>query len=99
MILQLPEVKEWLRVDGNDDDSTLGILIKASEDYLKNATGKTFDDTNNQAKLFCLVLITDWFENRELIGKKPSEKVRESIKSILLQLQYVEANTEGTVNE
>ena len=90
MILELEETKEWLRVDGNEEDSTIELLIKAAEEYLKNATGRKFDNTNNQARLFCLVLVTDWFENRDLIGAKVSEKVRFIVQSMLLQLQYSE---------
>lgn len=87
MIIELAETKEWLRVDGNDEDNILEIIIGAAEGYLNNATGHEFDNTNPQAKLFCWVLVTDWYENRELIGSKPSEKVRFSIQSMLTQLQ------------
>ena len=88
MILELSETKEWLRVDGSEEDATITMLIKAANEYLENATGRKFDNTNNQARLFCLVLVTDWYENRDLIGAKPSEKVRFSIQSMLAQLQY-----------
>lgn len=86
MIISLDEVKEWLRIDGEDDDTTLRMLINVSENYLKKATGKEFDATNEDAKLFCLVLITDWFENREFVGKV--DNVRYVVKSILMQLEY-----------
>lgn len=88
MILTPDETRTWLRVDGSDEDSTIGILIGAAETYLNNATEVEFDNTNDLAKLFCLVLVADWFENRELIGDKPSDKVRLTIQSILAQLQH-----------
>ena len=91
MLVNLEEAKEWLRIDGTEDDVTLKMLISASESYLKNATGKEFDETNQQAKLFCLVLITDWYENRELIGVKSSDKVRYTIQSMLAQMTYCES--------
>lgn len=87
MIVTLDEAKEWLRVDTNEEDSLIDTLINASELYLKNATGKTFDNSNELAKLFCFVLIADWFENREMIGRA-SETVRHTINSILMQLSY-----------
>jgi uncharacterized phage protein (predicted DNA packaging) len=96
MIIDLEEVKNWLRIDGEEENATLDILIGAAETYLLHATGRTYDDSHNQAKLFCLVLVADWYENRELMGDKPSEKVRYSIQSIMSQLQYsVEVNTNG----
>ena len=88
MIVSLSEAKDWLRDIPDEDTGILAIIVEAAESYLKNATGKTFDDTNVQAKLFCLVLITDWYENRELISAKPSEKRRLSIENMLSQLTY-----------
>lgn len=97
MIVTLEEVKQWLRVDGDDDDLQIGMLINASERYLKEATGIQFDYTNELAKLFCLVLIVDWYENREFVGKA-GEKVRHTINSILMQLSYGgEPNESGTI--
>jgi uncharacterized phage protein (predicted DNA packaging) len=88
MIVSLDEAKNWLRDIPEEDEETLALIVEAAELYLKNATGKTFEDTNAQAKLFCLVLTTDWYENRELISAKPSEKRRLSIESMLTQLTY-----------
>lgn len=87
MIITLDETKQWLRVDHNEEDILIQTLINAAENYLKNATGNTFDSTNELAKLFCLVLVADWYENREMIGR-PSEKVRFTVDSILSQLSY-----------
>ena len=88
MILTLEEAKNWLRVDGNEDDQMIQMLINSAEEYLKNATGKTFDSTNNLAKLFCLTLVTDWYENREMTGLKIGERVKFVIQSMMAQLQY-----------
>lgn len=100
MVLTLEETKQWLRVDGDEEDSIIGMLIGSAEAYLENSTGIKFDSANALAKHFCLVLVTDWYEHRELIGDQrlvgsnPSERVRYSIQSMLLQLQNVP--TEGT---
>ena len=87
MIVSLDEVKTWLRVDFTDDDALLTTLISAAEQYLKNATGITYDSTNHLAKLFCMTLISDWYENRELVGRA-SDQVRPILQSILAQLTY-----------
>lgn len=87
-ILTVEEAKTWLRVDGSDEDSLIEMLITAAETYLHNATEVEFDETNQLAKLFCLVLCADWYENRDLIGQQPSDKVRFTIQSILAQLQH-----------
>jgi uncharacterized phage protein (predicted DNA packaging) len=93
-ILTLDETKTWLRVDGADEDALIQTLIGAAETYLRNAVEFDFDNTNDLAKLFCLVLCADWYENRELIGSQPSDKVRFTMQSILAQLQHAYAPPE-----
>lgn len=93
-ILSLDEAKTWLRVDKDDEDETIQMLIGAAESYLRNATGIEFDDQNQLAKLFCVVLVTDWYENRTLAGEGPSEKVRFTIQSMTAQLQNAYSQTE-----
>ena len=89
--MNIEDVKLWLRIDHNDEDELIQMLIDSSKNYFKNATGYEFNDSP-QAKLFCLVLITDWYENRELIGHKVSEKVRFTIQSMLAQLTYARSD-------
>lgn len=88
-MLDLQEVKTWLRVDGTEDDATITMLVDAAETYLKNATGRDYNSKNSLAKLYCMVLVADWYENRELVvGSQPSDKVRFTIQSMTAQLQY-----------
>lgn len=87
MIITLEETKSYLRVDGIDDNALITSLMEAAETYLSNATGNTFDATNSLAKLFCWVLVTDWYENREHVGRA-SDKVRPIVDSMLAQLSH-----------
>jgi uncharacterized phage protein (predicted DNA packaging) len=96
MILTLEEAKDFLKVDYDDEDIFIQDLINASEQYLKNATGKTFDSTNQLAKLYCSVLVNEWFKDRGLMqDAKTSDKVRFTLASILRQLEYCEVNEGG----
>ncbi len=87
MIITLEETKQYLRIDGNEEDGLITTLIDAAETYLVNATGNFFDNTSSLAKLFCWALVTDWYENREHVGRA-SDKVRPIIESMLAQLSY-----------
>ena len=88
-IMDLDDAKGFLKVDYNDEDLTIESLIIASEMYLKNATGKEFTSKNQLAVL----LINEWYNNRELMDKKSvSDKTRFILQSILLQLQYCEVS-------
>lgn len=88
-ILTLDEVKSGLHVDWNDEDSDIADLITGAELYLYNATDIKYDNTNALAKLYCKILTKDWYDNRELVQEtRISEKVRFTLQSIMLQLQY-----------
>lgn len=87
MILSLDETKQYLRVDNTEEDVLITSLIQAAETYLENATGNLFDSTNQLAKLFCLVLVADWYENREHTGKA-GDNVRMIVESMIAQLQH-----------
>lgn len=88
MLITLKEAKEYLRLDSDEEDTLIESLINAAEVYLKNATGKSLDSTNELARLFCLVLVVDWYENRSYIAGKVGDSARPVIESILAQLNY-----------
>lgn len=91
MILTLEETKEYLKEDSDDENAFIQTLITASEKYLKNATGKEFDNTNELAKLFCQVVVSDWYDNRGYYQEeKVTAKVRYTVQSILMQLKFVD---------
>jgi len=86
MILTLVEAKSYLRVDFADDDALIQLLIDSAEAYLKNATGKTFDDKNSIAKIVCLILVVDGYENRN--PAETSKRAEQAISGYIDQLKY-----------
>jgi len=89
MIIELEELKTFARIEYDEDDVLLlPTLILVAEEGLKNATGIVFTSDNSLAKLYCLVVAKDLYDNRELTADKVSEKVRFTIQSILIQLKY-----------
>lgn len=90
--MELSVVKEYLKIDFDDDDKLLEMLLGAARKYLLDAIGYVPDETDERVKLILLVLISDWYEHREYIenntSQKISQKVRYTVRSIILQLQY-----------
>jgi uncharacterized phage protein (predicted DNA packaging) len=93
---QLEEIKEWLRIDGEDEDKTLSSLILAAKAYIKNGTGITTADVENNEdalNLYDLALkmyVAARYENRS--GAEENEK---GLIAILTQLEiysYKESN-------
>lgn len=87
MILTLEEAKEYLKIEHDEEDTLVQSLIIAAENYIKNATGIEFDDTNELAKLAIKLLVVNWYENREINTDK-ANKLAFSLDVILTQLKY-----------
>lgn len=102
MIITLQEVKEYARIDIDEDDQLLRTLIASAEEYLKNATGKEYPekDESGQAinytleKIYLQQLVAYWYEQRSIVGSGksvPAGSIPEDFsymaKSIMLQLR------------
>lgn len=94
-MLIVDEAKEFLRIDSDSEDTTIDALVKASKAYLKNAgITEPIDTEHEQIELYKLaqkLLITHWFENREIVGK--ADKLAFSLNCILPQLKYCGGDT------
>lgn len=93
--MELSTIKEYLKIDFDDDDRLLEMLLGAARRYILDAVGYKPDETDERVKLLILVLISDWYEHREYIENTPatqkiSQRVRYTVRSIILQLQYSE---------
>jgi len=82
----LQEVKNFLRIDGEEDNVLLASLIYAAKIYIKNSTGIIVEETNDLHKLAVNLLVANSYENRLPIGK--DEKLAFSLESIILQIKY-----------
>ena len=94
-------VKQFLRVDFDDDDSYIELCIDAAKEYVKNSVGKpvikesgTLDESNPLVKLLLLNLCVDMYERRSFTTDKMSEKTRYTIRSIIRQLELGGENFE-----
>jgi len=92
MIVTLEEVKTYLKVDTENEDSLINMQIAAAEKFILNATGKVFDGTNELAKLFCMMLVQDMYDNRTLLAKG-NEKMSISANAIITQLKACDTET------
>lgn len=68
-LVTLTETKDYLRVDGSSDDATLATLIAAASDAVATlANGwEPTSPAPDRLKLATLMLVADWFANREAI--------------------------------
>jgi uncharacterized phage protein (predicted DNA packaging) len=83
----LDDLKNYLRIDGSEDDLLLTSLITAAKQYIYGATGVYVDDTDQLHLLALKILISHWYDNREPIGK--ADNLSFSLESIVTQIKYV----------
>jgi uncharacterized phage protein (predicted DNA packaging) len=71
--MELTDIKEYLRVDHDDEDVLLMSLLAAAESYIKQQTGKTkvvvnevevAISTDELYKLCVKLMVAHWYENR-----------------------------------
>ncbi len=79
-------LKQYIRIDTDDDDILLEQLKQAAEEYLKNA-GVVVGYENT---LYCTainMLVANWYDNRDVISGKDTISIQ--FKNIVAQLSYI----------
>ncbi len=102
--MELNELKEYLRVDGDEDDNLISSLFITTKLYIENATGitKEIAEKRNILELYNLtvkILLSHWYENRlpEYTGYK--HEFNFGLTSLFLQLEaeYLKYKKDGVV--
>ncbi len=90
--MNLEELKLFLRIDGEEEDLLIESLKISAEEYLTNA-GINKDYSKQLYKLAIKILVTHWYENREVenVGKNAS-KIAFGLDTIILQLKYIQGD-------
>lgn len=87
--MDLTLVKNFLRIDIDDDDEYIKLLIEAAKEYIDAAIGKC-DESKPRVKLLMLNIIANLYETRQYTIDKNNEKVQYALQSMLMQLQIEE---------
>lgn len=84
--MDLQEIKLFLRIDHDDEDLLIQSLVLAAENYLTNAGCKVLYNVELY-KLAIMLLVSHFYENREMLSDKKA--VTEfGLPQIILQLKY-----------
>lgn len=90
-MLDLLTVKQYCRVDYDDDDALLSLMLSAAiEELLDLIPDMNAAAMSARQKLLCLTVIKDLYDNRErdADGKKSAadkDAMRQSVRSMLLR--------------
>lgn len=93
--MTLQEVKAFLKVDFNDDDDFITLLIDVAREYIIDAVGKC-DETVARVKLLMRIIVGELYEKRSMTFDMNStnEKVQYVIRSIINQLSFGDDDSE-----
>lgn len=84
--MDLPIVKDFLKVDFSDDDSYILFLIDVAKEYIIDTLG-SFDNTRKKQQYLLLTLIQDMYNTRSYTVNE-TQDLRLTIRSMVLQEQF-----------
>lgn len=99
-MLQLDEVKNYMKVDIDEDDSLIVRMIESAYSYAKGAIDD-FDEKyknalfKSKAETLMLFIISEWYDNRQYSRYEKYNEVSHIVTALIqqLQLEEVEDNT------
>lgn len=94
-MLDLDRTKNYIRVDVNEDDELIKMLIDTAYSYVSNAIDdfekKCLDDGfRNKAEHIMLFLIADWYDNRQYSRYEKYNEVSHIVTAMIQQIQLEE---------
>ena len=87
--IDLNAVKEYLRIDHEDDDVMLNTFLFAAKSFIQSHLKRKFEDFEELPGEFtvaCLAIVAHWYEKRQIVGTKDDGKELAFIFSGLLDL-------------
>lgn len=86
--MDLEDIKNYLRIDGDEEDGLLRTMIDAGKEFIRSAVGE-YDDTDSTAQVLLAVVVQNMYDNRELMQSEQQVKKRieYTFQSMILQLR------------
>lgn len=99
----LDEFKEYLKVDGNYEDTTLNLFLNSAKQTLEHAGVKIPEDLEEVEneydlhKLAIYILAAHYYENKQAVSNNAQNIIPFSVQHMILQLKLVNIDESGTV--
>ena len=86
--MTIETVKDYLRVDGDDDDGLISLMMETAKEYIVSAVGE-YDEEDKTANLLFCAIVQNLYDNRELMQSDIQQRkaIEYTFKSMILQLQ------------
>ena len=86
--MDLEDIKNYLRIDGDEEDGLLRTMIDAGKEFIRSAVGE-YDDTDSTAQVLLAAVVQNMYDNREMMQSEQQVKKRieYTFQSMILQLR------------
>ena len=64
--MDLEDIKNYLRIDGDEEDGLLRTMIDAGKEFIRSAVGE-YDDTDSTAQVLLAAVVQNMYDIRELM--------------------------------
>ena len=93
--MTLAEMKSYLKVDYDDDDNEINLMMNVAREYITDAIGEC-DETIARVQLLMRVIVGELYEKRSMTFDMNStnQKVQYVIRSIINQLSFGDDDSE-----
>ena len=90
--MTIETVKDYLRVDGDDDDGLISLMMETAKEYIVSAVGE-YDEEDKTANLLFCAIVQNLYDNSEIMQSDIQQRkaIEYTFKSIILQLQMKKA--------
>ncbi|MDD3420623.1 MAG: head-tail connector protein [Candidatus Gastranaerophilales bacterium] len=92
--LELTSVKDYLRIDNDDEDVLIGGLISTVKQLIKEQTGVEYSASDETYNMCGLIYVSHLYENRAAVADKSISEVPFSL-SCFLNLISLRGNING----
>ena len=78
--LDIQMVKDYLRIDHDDDDEFLNIILVSARSYIQSYLNLKFDDFEeipDEFTIACLAICAHWHENRQVQQESNGKGLKE----------------------
>jgi len=79
-------VKQYARIDSDDEDDILALMLEAARRYVNHEVGKC-DESDERVKVLLLAIVSNMYDNRVLAVDK-NQSVQYVANQMIMQLQF-----------
>ena len=70
MTIELSDIKNYLRIDNNEEDADLTSLIQTAKSFIKEKTGVEYKDGDDIYELAIKHVVAHFYDKRESVSEK-----------------------------